>query len=86
MYDKLITKVYNWASEDLNEELKQKRRSIKQALEMFTTVGEVVLDENISDNCVRETLFKQVKKEELAAQISQWKEWTKTKSSSTLLK
>ncbi len=26
MYDKLITKVYNWATEDLNEELKRKRR------------------------------------------------------------
>ena len=81
MYDKLITKVYNWATEDLNEELKRKRRSIRQALEMFTTVGEVILDENISDVCVRETLFKQVKKDELAAQISQWKEWTRTKSS-----
>ncbi|MHC4536003.1 MAG: Tn3 family transposase, partial [Planctomycetota bacterium] len=85
MYDKLITKVYNWASEDLNEELKQKRRLIKQALEMFTTVGEVVLDENVSDNCVRETLFKQVNREELEAQISQWKEWTKTKSSNLFL-
>ena len=78
MYDKLITKVYNWATEDLDEELKRKRRSIRQALEMFTTVGEVILDENISDACVREALFKQVKKEELATQISQWKEWTRT--------
>lgn len=68
MYDKLITKVYNWAQENLNEELKQKRRSIRQALEMFTTVGEVILDKDVSDVCVRETLFSKIKKEELAAQ------------------
>jgi hypothetical protein len=76
MYDKLINKVYNWAQDDLDEAIKRKRKSIQRVLAMFTTVGEVLLDEAISDDCVREILFSKFPQEELAAGIEQSKEWT----------
>jgi TnpA family transposase len=81
MYDKLINKIYNWAQEDLDESIKRKRKSIQKVLAMFTTVGEVLLNDAISDDCIRETLFSKFPQEELAAQIEQSREWTTGKSS-----
>jgi TnpA family transposase len=46
---------------------------------MFQTVGQVVLDEVVSDENVRGTIFSQVKKEDLAKQIAQLSDWEKEK-------
>jgi TnpA family transposase len=81
MYDKLINKVYNWAKDDLDEAIKRKRKSIQKVLAMFTTVGEVLLDDSISDACVREILFSKFPQEELAERLEQSKEWTTGKNS-----
>jgi TnpA family transposase len=81
MYDKLINKVYNWAQEDLDEAIMRKRKSIQKALAMFATVGEVLLDEAVSDDCVRETLFSRFSQEELVERLEQSKEWTTGRNS-----
>lgn len=81
MYDKLLNKVYNRAQEDLNASMRQQRQSIQRTLSMFTTIGEVLLDDTISDTCLREALFRIVSPEELAAQVEQSKEWTTGRSS-----
>ena len=48
---------------------------------MFTLVGEVILDDNISDASLRETVFSNIPKEELKTHIQQWKEWITMKKS-----
>jgi TnpA family transposase len=81
MYDKLLNKVYNWAQEDLDESVKQKRKLIQRVLVMFATVGEVLLDKDISSDCIREILFNRFSREELAERLEQSKEWTTGKNS-----
>ena len=81
MYDKLLNKVYNWAQDDLDEIIKRQRRSIQKVLAMFSTVGEVLLNQAISDDSIRKTLFSKFPQEELAERIEQSKEWTTGKSS-----
>lgn len=81
MYDKLINKVYNWAQDDLDEAIKRKRSSIQRILAMFATIGEVLLDEDTSNDCVREILFSRFSQKELAERLEQSREWTSGKNS-----
>ncbi|MFC1718736.1 Tn3 family transposase [Candidatus Poribacteria bacterium] len=82
MYDKLINKVYNWAQGDLDEAIKRKRKSVQKVLAMFTSMGEILLDEaNISDDCVRKILFSRFSQEELTERLEQSKEWTTGRNS-----
>ncbi|MFC1714457.1 Tn3 family transposase [Candidatus Poribacteria bacterium] len=81
MYDKLINKVYRWAQDDLDKVLKQKRRSIQKSLSMFTTVGEILLDNTVSDSNVREVLFRMLSPDDLAEQLEQSKELSTGKNS-----
>jgi len=76
MYDKLINKVYNWAQDDLDESIKQQRRSIQKVLGIFSYIGEILLNEDISDDCLRETFFSRFSQEELTERLEQSKEWT----------
>lgn len=85
MYDKLVNKVYNWAEEDLIEEIKRQRQSIQDSLAMFQTVGKVILNSDVEDAAVRKTIFRKIKKEELAKQISQCSKLTITKSNHLFL-
>jgi len=81
MHDKLQNKITNWAKDDLNKEVWRKRKLIQDALAIFTLVGEVILDDNISDASLRETVFSNISKEELKTHIQQWKEWITMKKS-----
>jgi len=81
MYDKLINKVHNWAQDDLDEAIKRKRKSIQRVLAMFAAIGEVLLDKDTSDDCVRDILFSKFTQEELAERLEQSKEWTSGKNS-----
>jgi hypothetical protein len=80
-HDKLQNKITNWAKDDLNKEVWQKRKLIQDALAMFTLVGEVILDDSISDASLREIVFSNISKEELKTHIQQWKEWITMKKS-----
>ena len=81
MYDKLLNKVYNWAQEDLDESVKQKRKLIQRVLVMFATVGEVLLNKDVSDDHIRKIFFSRFSQEELAERLEQSKEWTIGKNS-----
>lgn len=81
MYDKLINKVYNWAQEDLDEFIIQKRKAIQRVLTMFATVSEVLLDKGISGDYIRDILFSKFSQEELAMRLKQSQEWTTGKNS-----
>ena len=81
MYDKLINKVYSWAQDDLDEAIKRKRRSIQRVLDMFTTMGEILLDEGVSDECLRDIFFNRFSQAELTEGVEQSKEWTTGRNS-----
>ena len=81
MYDKLINKVYNWAQDDMDEFIKQKRKAIQKALAMFATCGEVLLDKDISSDHIREIIFNKFSQKELAEQIEQSRELATGKNS-----
>ena len=77
---KLMGKVEKQAKEAFDRQLLQQRQAINEYLDMFQTVGKVVLDEKVvSDENVRGTIFTQVKKEDLAQQITQLSDWEKEK-------
>jgi hypothetical protein len=79
MHAKLMGKIEKQAKEAFDYQLLQRRQAINESLHMFQTVGQVVLDEVVSDENVRGTIFSQVKKEDLAKQIAQLSDWEKEK-------
>ena len=79
MHAKLINKVEKQAKETFDLQLLQRRKSINESLCMFQTVGKVVLDEAVSDEKVRSTIFSKVLREDLARQIVQLSLWEKEK-------
>lgn len=79
MYDKLINKIYNWAQEYVDESLRLQRQSIQRSLSMFTIAGELLLNNTVSDDRIRETFFSKIPQESLAAQVEQSKEWISSK-------
>jgi hypothetical protein len=74
MHDKLISRVRGFAKDAFDHQLLLRRRSIDQSLSMFMTLGGVVLDEAVSDETVRSTIFSKVQKDDLAKQIKQLEE------------
>lgn len=79
MHDKLINRVRGFAKDAFDRQLLLKRRAIDKSLSMFLTLGGVVLDEAVSDETVRSTIFSKVQKEDLAVQMAQLEAWEKEK-------
>lgn len=80
MFDKLITKVCNRAENDLNRDLAKHRQTVRKALFMFQKVGHLLLDEKLRDTDIRATLFKNISKETLLAQLKELEDWPGTSS------
>lgn len=53
MHHKLMTAVYNRAQEDINEEAKKQRRSIRSALASFHFLGKLLLGNDVNDTELR---------------------------------
>ena len=85
MHDKLTNKVQTRAQVDFDEALKRQRKSITTSLSMFQTVGDIILDETVADESVREMVFSKVPQEALAEQIKGIDDFTKGKQSHVFL-
>ena len=81
MYDKLITWVYTQAESDLNDQLRQQRKTIQRSLASLKSLGAILLDETVPDNELRARFFAEVPKDALAAQIEALNEWVTGKNS-----
>jgi TnpA family transposase len=81
MYDKLITWVHTQAEGDLDEQLRQQRRTIQQSLATLKSLAGIILDEAVTDGELRTRLFEEVPREELAAQVGILDEWVSGKKS-----
>lgn len=84
MYDKIITWVYTQAENELDEHMRKQRKAIQQSLVAFKQIGEVILDQDIANDNVREQLFKRISREELQMQVKTLDEWVSGKKSHCL--
>lgn len=81
MYDKLITWVHIQAEADLNEQLRQQRKTIQSSLTSFKSLGTIVLDDTVPDIDLRIRLFDKIPRDELATQMEALDEWITGKKS-----
>ena len=81
MFDKILTRIYRRAEDDLDEQMKQQRKSIKQSLGTLKSLGGIILDDSVPDEELRQTLFASVPKEELEQQMATLAEWVSGKKS-----
>ena len=55
--------------------MKQQRRSIRKFLGILQTIGEIILNDSIGDNELRDRLFEAIPKEQLAMRMESLSEW-----------
>jgi TnpA family transposase len=81
MHYKLINKAEKNAKKTFDEELKQRRKAILSSLNMFQTVGGVLLDKRVENEKVRQVIFSQVPPDVLAQQLAELDDWVTGKRS-----
>jgi hypothetical protein len=64
------SKVYKSAKNELILELHQQRKNINNALSAFNKIGNIVLDDAVKNEQIRDYIFKKISKEELSKHIS----------------
>lgn len=75
MHHKLMTTVYKRAQDDIDEQNRKQRQMIRSSLTTLHTLGQIILDESIHDETLRQVLFNQVDKEKLATQMADVETW-----------
>ena len=75
MHGKLMTSVYSRAQEDIDEQARKQRQLIRSSLATLHTLGQIILDESIRDDTLRQVLFSQVDKEKLTSQMTEVETW-----------
>jgi TnpA family transposase len=81
MHDKIMTSVHNQAENEINEYTRSQRQTLGKSLHTLRTVSQVILDDTIDDQDLRDQLFGKVSREELAAQMQAIEEWLTGKHS-----
>jgi TnpA family transposase len=75
MFDKLMTGVYHQSQQDVDAQLIAKRQNLQKALALFKSLGNVILDESVADDQLRNRLFQAVPKDELTREIQALNGW-----------
>lgn len=83
MYDKLINKIYNHAQRDVDNHHKSQRKKIRESLKTFSTITELILDDSISDETLRQIMFSEIGRELILSQKEAVSEWLTGKHSHT---
>lgn len=81
MFDKIVTRVFARAKDELDEQLRQQRRDIQLSLGTLQSLGEIILDETVSDDKLREALFEKVPRDDLEKQVDGIEQWVSGKKS-----
>jgi len=69
MYDKLMNKVYNKADKDIDNYMKERRKHIRSSLFHYKEILSVLLDENVEQKQIRDTIFTAIDEESLKAEM-----------------
>ena len=75
MFDKLLTRTFAHAERDLDQHLREQRKTIRSALVSLRSVGTLILDDAITDVELRRRVFQTVSRQELSAQMEQLSDW-----------
>ncbi|NOK57433.1 MAG: hypothetical protein GFH27_549309n168 [Chloroflexi bacterium AL-W] len=75
MHTKLVTSVYHHAEKQLDAATRQQRRALRHSLQTLRTISQVLLDPDVADTDLRSTVFTQVSRPALAAQLAQLDDW-----------
>ena len=84
MFSKLMTKMERQADDALDEQLGQHKNTIYSALGALARLGPVILDETLPEHGLREKLFAQVPRDELAERVARATEWVSGRKSDSL--
>ena len=69
MFDKLLTRTFAHAERDLDQHLREQRKTIRSALVSLRSVGTLILDDAITDVELRRRVFQTVSRQELSAHL-----------------
>lgn len=72
---KLITKVYNHAQNEIDEEMRSQRRRIGTSLTMLKTISQLILDDMVPDGELWKKVFQKIPREILITQIDESESW-----------
>jgi hypothetical protein len=75
MYDKLVTATYRRAQRRLDEAVKRQRRMLRTTLQSFHTIGHTLFNKQVPPEAVRTTVFQQIPRERLQAQLEEAQRW-----------
>lgn len=81
MLIKLFDKAEKAANNQIDVATRQKRKQIKASLEHFKIIGELILNDKITDDALREEIYDAIPKKQLAAQVVKTREWLSSKYS-----
>lgn len=81
MFDKLLTRTCTQAENDLDEQMRSQRQTIKVALDRLRSFGIIILDDSIQASQLRARLFEVVPREELTQQVQGLTDWVTGKAS-----
>lgn len=74
-HHKLMIRIYNKAQDDVDEQTRKQRRMIRGSLTTLQMIGQVILDEAIADEKLRQVLFSKVNRDKLTTQMADVETW-----------
>jgi TnpA family transposase len=84
VFDKLMTRTFRRAQNELDEQLRRQRKTIRTQLATLKKLGEVILDEDVPDANLRAAVFERVSRSQLADCVQGVAEWVTGKKSDVL--
>ena len=75
MVIKLFDRAEKHATKEINSETQRKRREIKKALEQYRAISEIILNEDITNEKLRETIYAAVSEKKLREQLDNTTSW-----------
>src|SRR5690606_20194274 len=81
MHDKIMTGVYSRAENQVDEEMRKRRKVLQASLDSFHTIGRILLDEAVADQVLRAVIFNKVGRGLLDSQVETVSNYRKGKLS-----
>jgi len=75
MQHKLLTTIHKRAKQTVDAENRKRRQKLNRALHSFTTLSQILLDDEIADDQLRETAFDKIERDRLAQQSAMVESW-----------
>ena len=81
MFDKILTHVHSRAQKEIDQHFMQARQTVRASMQTLQSVGEILLDESVSDTELRKRVFTLISKETLAEVLEGIEQWVSGKKS-----